>query len=122
MTLHRFAATLAALNGALAVTFGTAGAHLVTAPIPRGWLVTASTFQIAHAAAAIAVLALAPDRIGRLCAALLSFGALVFAMTLALMAFGFPRWLGAVTPIGGTAMLIGWVFLAARFATERSRP
>lgn len=118
--MSRLAATLAAMNGALAITFGTAGTHLITAPLPKGWLTTASTFQIAHAAAALAVLALAPDRLGRAVALALSIGALIFASTLALMAFGFPRWLGAVTPLGGTLMLIGWVLLAARFATARS--
>lgn len=119
--MFRFASTLAALNGAFAITFGTAGTHLITEPTAKGWLTTAATFQIAHAAAALAVLAVAPDRLGRLVAMALGLGALVFASTLALMAFGFPRWLGAVTPLGGTAMLLGWVLLAARFVTERRR-
>lgn len=108
-------AALAALNGALAVTFGTAGAHLITVDPARGWLVTASIFGLAHAAAALAILALAPDRLGRAIALLMSVGAFIFAVTLALMAFGFPRWLGAVTPVGGTLLLISWVVLAARF-------
>ena len=35
-------------------------------------------------------------------------GILIFSGTLFLMALGGPRWLGAVTPIGGTLFLIGW--------------
>jgi uncharacterized membrane protein YgdD (TMEM256/DUF423 family) len=111
----RLVPTLAALNGALAVTFGTAGAHLIQDPVAKGWLTTASTFQIAHAAAALGVLALVPDRLGRWLALGLSIGAFIFATTLGLMAFGYPRWLGAVTPVGGTLMLLSWVILGARF-------
>ena len=39
-------------------------------------------------------------------------GAAIFAFTLYAMAFGAPRWLGAITPIGGTALIIGWLWLA----------
>lgn len=28
------------------------------------------------------------------------------------MALGAPRWLGAVTPVGGLAMMTGWLLLA----------
>ncbi len=28
------------------------------------------------------------------------------------MAFGAPRWLGAITPIGGTILIGGWLWLA----------
>ena len=39
-------------------------------------------------------------------------GALIFAGTLYAMAFGAPRWLGALTPIGGTLLILGWFWLA----------
>lgn len=118
----RLAAVLAGLNGALAVTFGTAGAHLIQEPIAKGWLTTASTFEIAHAAAAIGILALAPNRLGRAAALLIGVGALIFAATLGLMAFGFPHWLGAVTPAGGTLMLFGWVLFAGGMFGMRGKP
>ena len=35
-------------------------------------------------------------------------GILIFSGTLFFMAVGGPRWLGAITPIGGTLFLIGW--------------
>jgi len=35
-------------------------------------------------------------------------GIVIFSGSLFLMALGGPRWLGAVTPIGGTLFLIGW--------------
>ena len=39
-------------------------------------------------------------------------GGAVFAGTLCLMALGCPRWLGAVTPIGGALLIAGWLWLA----------
>jgi uncharacterized membrane protein YgdD (TMEM256/DUF423 family) len=30
------------------------------------------------------------------------------------MALGAPRWLGAVTPIGGVLMILGWLWLASK--------
>ena len=39
-------------------------------------------------------------------------GALVFAATLYAMGLGGPRWLGAVTPVGGVLMIAGWAALA----------
>ena len=38
-------------------------------------------------------------------------GAAVFAGTLFAMALGGPRWLGAVTPVGGLLLLAGWALL-----------
>ena len=39
-------------------------------------------------------------------------GAAVFAGSLYALAEGAPRWLGAVTPIGGVGMIAGWLWLA----------
>ena len=41
-------------------------------------------------------------------------GSLVFSGTVYALALGAPSWLGAVTPIGGTALLVGWVLFALR--------
>lgn len=57
------------------------------------------------------------DRVGAViapAAVLVILGALVFASTLVLLALGGPRWLGAVTPVGGTLMLLGWGSLITR--------
>jgi uncharacterized membrane protein YgdD (TMEM256/DUF423 family) len=47
-------------------------------------------------------------------------GILIFSGTLFLMALGGPRWLGAVTPIGGTLFLIGWGTLVYGILKSRS--
>ena len=43
---------------------------------------------------------------------LLLGGALIFSGTIAILALGGPRWLGAITPIGGTLMIAAFVIFA----------
>jgi uncharacterized membrane protein YgdD (TMEM256/DUF423 family) len=40
-------------------------------------------------------------------------GTVVFSGSLYALALGGPRWLGPVTPLGGTALIAGWVLAAA---------
>ena len=99
-------AALAALNGLLAVAVGAFGAHAMTDPQAKTWVTTGAVYGLAHAAAALAVMTRAPAA-----AWSMTLGALVFSGTLYLMALGLPRWLGAVTPIGGVLMIAGWALL-----------
>lgn len=99
---------LAALSGAVAVGAGAFGAHGASGKAAE-WLTTGAHYQLAHAVAAL--LALGWQR-GRAAALLLILGSALFAGTLYLMAMGGPRWLGAVTPLGGAAMIGGWLTLA----------
>jgi uncharacterized membrane protein YgdD (TMEM256/DUF423 family) len=39
-------------------------------------------------------------------------GIVLFSGSLYLMALGFPKWLGAITPLGGIAWILGWFLLA----------
>lgn len=39
-------------------------------------------------------------------------GTLVFSVTVGALALGAPRWLGAVTPIGGVGMIVGLILFA----------
>ena len=48
-------------------------------------------------------------------AGLMLGGSTLFAATLYAMALGAPHWLGAVTPLGGAAMIAGWCFLACSY-------
>lgn len=103
----------AALSAALAVAAGAYGAHAAPTAQAADWLATGSFYQMVHAVAAIAL----ASRYPRI-AALLLAGAALFALTLYAMALGAPRWLGAVTPIGGVMMIAGWVTLAALAARK----
>lgn len=98
---------LAALSGALAVAAGAFGAHGVTGQAAE-WLKTGGQYQLTHAIAALVT-----ARMGmRWSPWLFVGGAGVFAGTLYLMALGLPRWLGAITPLGGAALIAGWICLA----------
>jgi uncharacterized membrane protein YgdD (TMEM256/DUF423 family) len=100
-------AVLAALSGALAVAAGAFGAHGASGQAAE-WLKTGGHYGLVHALAALIAL-----RMGaRWPAILFVAGGLVFAGTLYLMAAGLPRWLGAVTPLGGAALIVGWLWLA----------
>ncbi|HEX7875625.1 MAG TPA: DUF423 domain-containing protein [Sphingobium sp.] len=98
---------LAALSAAIAIGAGAFGAHGASSPQAAEWLRTGGLYQLIHAVAAIALMGTARGP-----AWLLLVGAAIFALSLYAMAFGGPRWLGAVTPIGGTLMIVGWLWTA----------
>ncbi|WP_033926245.1 DUF423 domain-containing protein [Sphingomonas sp. 35-24ZXX] len=98
---------LAALSAALAVAAGAFGAHAAAGEQQAEWLRTGGLYQLVHAVAAIAIMGVARGP-----ALLLLTGSAIFALTLYAMALGAPRWLGAVTPIGGTLLIGGWLWAA----------
>lgn len=102
----RVLSAFAALSGALAVAAGAFGAHAAEGQAAE-WLRTGAQYQLTHVVAALVVV-----RMGARGAAWLFVGgAAVFALTLYLMALGAPRWLGAVTPLGGLGLIGGWLWL-----------
>ncbi|MFZ2995985.1 DUF423 domain-containing protein [Sphingobium sp.] len=100
----------ACLSAALAIGAGAFGAHGVANPKAAEWLRTGGMYQLIHAVAAIAIMGAA-----RGAAILMLVGAAIFALTLYVMAMGGPKWLGAITPIGGTLMIAGWLWAAWSF-------
>lgn len=100
-------AVLAALSAALAIAAGAFGAHGASSPQAAEWLRTGGLYQLIHA---VAALSLANGARGP--AVLLLIGGAIFAFTLYIMAVGGPRWLGAITPIGGSLMIAGWLWAA----------
>ena len=98
---------LAALSGAIAVGAGAFGAHGAEGKAAE-WLRTGGTYQLIHAVAALVAVQLGAKGPGWL----LVTGGALFAGTLYAMALGAPRWFGAITPIGGTALIAGWLWLA----------
>jgi uncharacterized membrane protein YgdD (TMEM256/DUF423 family) len=105
---------LAAISGFIAVALGAFGAHALQSGFGEkqiGWWETATLYLLVHAALATAISATDPAKFG-FAAAILLFGAVLFAATLYAMALGAPRWFGAITPIGGLGMLAGWALIA----------
>jgi uncharacterized membrane protein YgdD (TMEM256/DUF423 family) len=103
-----------ALLAALAVALGAFGAHALKGRLDAealGWWGTAVQYLLPHAVAVVA-LGLTGRTNLRRPSWLLAGGAALFAATLFAMALGGPRWLGAVTPFGGAALIVGWTWLA----------
>ncbi|CAN5342038.1 DUF423 domain-containing protein [soil metagenome] len=98
---------IAALCAAMAVAAGAFGAHGAATPQAAEWLKTGGMYQLVHAVAALAVMGVARGP-----AILFLSGGALFAITLYAMAIGGPRWLGAVTPIGGSLLIAGWLWAA----------
>ena len=95
----------AAVSAAIAVAAGAFGAHGAAGQQEAEWLRTGGVYQLIHAVAALAIMGVARGP-----AIMLLVGAAIFAATLYAMALGAPRWLGAVTPIGGGLLIIGWLW------------
>ncbi len=100
--------TAAALSAALAIAAGAFGAHQA-GEAAAVLLRTGAAYQLPHAAAAITV-----SRYDRRVSWVLLLGGLVFGLSLDALALGAPRWIGAVTPLGGAMMIGGWLWLAWR--------
>ena len=127
-----FLLALAGLYGAVAVALGAHAAHgmdATYAPQAIAWVETASHYQLVHAVAMVATVAAydaARAKALRVSLAmagfLFAFGALLFPGSLYAMAFvGNPSF-GALAPIGGVALILGWSAIATAGAlTARDR-
>ena len=121
MTDRRLVTVGAALAG-LAVMLGAFGAHALKGRIGTealGSWRTAVEYQMWHALAVLAIGFAANPRL-QLSGWLLVGGVVVFSGTLYALALGAPIWLGAVTPLGGIAMISGWAVLGRRVSRERT--
>ncbi|MBM7334554.1 MAG: DUF423 domain-containing protein [Alcanivorax sp.] len=113
----KYLLVLGALNGALAVTLGAFGAHglknRVDAAMLDVWS-TASQYHFYHALALLLVGLLARQAgAGAVTAGWILFaGTLVFSGSLYALVLSGQKWLGAITPLGGTALIVGWLWLA----------
>lgn len=109
---------IGAVAGLLAVAAGAFGAHALEDRLSPERLDTfqlGAQYQMYHALALLAV-AWATTRWpgGATVAAgwLFVLGIVVFSGTVYALGLGAPRWLGAITPIGGLAFMAGWAMLA----------
>ena len=103
--------TIAALAGFLSVAFGAFAAHGVADPKAQEWLRTGALYGFVHVLAVFAAASVRSPRT-RFVPPILLAGVVLFSGSLWAMALGAPRWLGAVTPIGGLCFLAGWALLA----------
>ncbi len=106
---------------------GAFGAHALRGTLSEQMLAiwhTAVLYHLVHALALVAVGAILHWLPGsgwlRLSAVLLAAGIVIFSGSLYLLALTGQRWLGAVTPGGGLAFLLGWAALAIAMFTARA--
>jgi uncharacterized membrane protein YgdD (TMEM256/DUF423 family) len=101
----------------LAVAAGAFGAHALRARITPEHLAifeTGTRYQIYHALALLAVswaVSRWPGSLPVYAGWLFVLGSVVFSGSLYILALTGVRWWGAVTPIGGVALLAGWLCL-----------
>jgi uncharacterized membrane protein YgdD (TMEM256/DUF423 family) len=110
---------IGSLYGGLGVVLGAFGAHPLKVRLTPDFLAIFETgvrYQIYHALALLFVALVAEKRpANKLLTAggwLFVVGTLLFSGSLYMLALGGVRWLGAITPVGGTAFIIGWFCLA----------
>lgn len=112
--IFRFAAVAMAIG----VACGAFGAHALKERLSAGDLEiwkTAVLYQLLHGVALIGIAAcwhlFEGPRVDW-AVRLLMAGMTIFSLTLYLLVLTGPRWLGAITPIGGTLMIAGWLLFA----------
>jgi uncharacterized membrane protein YgdD (TMEM256/DUF423 family) len=119
--VDRLFVTIGALSGFIAVAAGAFGAHALRDRLSPDMLAvfqTGTSYQMYHALALVGVAIL----LGRfsvngspfLNAAgwLFIAGTLLFSGSLYALSLSGVTWLGAITPLGGVAFLLGWLALA----------
>ncbi len=110
--------------GAIGVAAGAFGAHSLRETLSVAQLATWQTavnYLFWHVlAAALALQVPTTRRSPRIAAALFLIGVVIFSGSLFALALSAPRWLGAITPIGGLAMISGWLTLAWSVRSERA--
>lgn len=107
---------IAGINGALVVALGAFGAHFLKARVPADLMTVYHTGILYHGIHALGLLAIGVvagwlPRSGFLRAAgwTMLGGILAFSGSLYLLSVTGVRWLGAITPVGGTAFIVAWI-------------
>jgi len=115
--MERIFALIGSLMALLAVVFGAFGAHALRARLSPGDLAIFETgvrYQMYHALALFAVawaVSRWPSGATTVAGWLFVVGVLVFSGSLYVLVLTGQRWLGAVTPLGGLALVCGWACL-----------
>ena len=108
------------INMFLAVALGAFGAHSLKASLPLDLMAvyyTGNQYHFYHAlglfAVAVAAAWFQPSRLFGLSGVFILVGLILFSGSLYMLSLTGQRWVGMITPFGGTAFMIGWLLLAA---------
>ena len=112
--------SLASLSMAIGVACGAFGAHGLRGSVPDSDLLIwekAVFYQLIHSLAVLITVGAAgtylSETTARRVAVLLLVGVAIFSGTLYALVLTNTRWLGAITPLGGTSFICAWLMLAA---------
>lgn len=124
---YSFPLLAAGVLGLTGVALGAMGAHALKATLmERGMMQsweTAARYHIFHAVALLGLAAWARASAAESGRSLVwiarcwTLGVVLFSASIYWLALGGPRWLGPVTPLGGIALMAGWLMvIVAAFA------
>jgi uncharacterized membrane protein YgdD (TMEM256/DUF423 family) len=126
--LARAALGIGAFFGGCSVICGAFGAHALRGHLDANQLQiwnTAAQYEMYHALALVLVSALAASVSAKSAAALKSSvvcfaaGTFIFSATLYVLALTGMKWLGAITPLGGLLLILGWISLLVHAASQK---
>jgi len=107
------------INMFLAVALGAFGAHAVKTSLPPDLMAVFQTGNQYHFYHALGLLAVGfgaglfrCSRLIRLSGVFILTGLVLFSGSLYVLSLTGQRWIGTITPIGGTALLAGWLLMA----------
>lgn len=117
--MFKFFVSLGSINALIAVILGAFGAHGLKGRLSEEMLTIFETgvqYHFYHALGLLAVGVIAahlPESgLLKWSGWLMFAGILIFSGSLYILSLSGIRWLGAITPIGGTAFIAAWVLLA----------
>ncbi|MBA64886.1 MAG: hypothetical protein CMG55_03695 [Candidatus Marinimicrobia bacterium] len=114
----KFLLIIGALFAGFSVLFGAFGAHVLKSRLSSEDLAifeTAVRYQMYHSLGIMLLGILGfylPHNLIAFPSYFMIIGVIVFSGTLYLLLYTNIRWIGAITPIGGVFLVIGWLFFA----------
>ena len=107
--------TVGAILGAIGVGMGAFGAHAFKDILTDHYAdvyETASKYMLIHAVMIVSLGFQSSSNIPKSILYFFAVGVCIFSISLWILAVTQIKWLGAITPIGGVFMIVGWLRLA----------
>lgn len=123
--MERWFGVIGAILGAIGVGLGAFGAHGLKGRVEDSAIAiwqTAASYQMWHALALLVVawvISEGSSSAARVSGIALTLGVLLFSGSLYVLVLSGQKWLGAITPLGGLAFIVGWVSLAMALWPQR---